>query len=686
MILIATGEKTELAFHQAVVFADQLHAAGYDPVLDGENLPEDTPTAPRFHALPYLRDLTTVDLTHVIILGAEANDADNLNRLRRLNLRDDTKITAFGTFQTAQDEISATARLTYVTGQTPVVHALGDMPQIMAGSSICPCFGVDIPSEALPHMRGKPTVTIVVHDLKENGLASGLQYLSTSRTMNAAAYMSGKDKSDWMRMSPPGGHIYGFSEIGPTELNRMSSVLVMLGSIGNNQNALCLLNNHLISGGAIIDATPDGEFERAGLPVHRGPTDIAYLPLFLDEVILPNLEGIKETTKAAASGLDLTLGGVLADLPLRKVAKKPSAASQPKVHFMPTNGIGLGHAQRCVLIAEELKRQKVEPAFFAFPSCLPMINRAGFEGTPLVSRSTLHNNSAANDLANYTRVRSQMNEGDVFVFDGGYVFDSITRSISNRKLASVWIRRGLWRTTQNNQVPLDREKFFARVIVPQEALPDLNTSVSSGTHIRNVGPTVRQVKTSKASREKLFKSLKKELSIEFDKLVVTMLGSGVVHDMSANVQSICANIERRQDCLNLIVVWPSSHVPSERYAWNRSKVVKTMQASWLAAHADFVISAAGYNSFHEALYNQVPTIFVPQDAQILDDQEARAEAAAKLGLAAHVPSVKLSKLDREMNRFLDHGKADELRKALKAYDLPEPGNGQAADLIKEMMG
>jgi len=97
------------------------------------------------------------------------------------------------------------------------------------------------------------------------------------------------------------------------------------------------------------------------------------------------------------------------------------------------------------------------------------------------------------------------------------------------------------------------------------------------------------------------------------------------------------------------------------------------------------VSAAGYNSFHETLYNKIPAIFVPQEAQILDDQEARAEAAAKLGLAAHIPAAKLSQLDREVRRFLDQGKAETIKDALEAYDLPETGNKKAADLIKEMI-
>ena len=685
MILIATAETSEHAFQQAVVFADQIHAAGYEPVLSANSLAPDTRSATRFHALPYLREDDEINPTHLIVIGAEANDPENLDRIRRMNLGEDTKIIGIGSFETPQDQISATARLTYLTGRAPIMKALNDFPRIQAGNSICPSFGINIETETFPHLRGKPSVSIIVHDMEDPNSSGGLQFLTTTRKFNALAYMSGKDKSDWIRLFGPGGHIYGFSEISPTALSKMSDVLVLTGPIGNNQNALCLLNNHLVSGGAVVDASPDGEFERAGLPVHRGPTDLAYLQMFLDETILPNLDGIKEATKTTSGSSEIGIEQILEDLPMQADKKSTSPAKASQVHFMPTNGIGLGHAQRCVLVAEELSKQSVDPSFFAFPSCLPMINRAGFAGTPLIQRSELHEDSAANDLANYARLRSRMNEGDVFVFDGGYIFDSVTRSILDRKLSSVWIRRGLWRAGQDNRIPLDREKFFARIIAPQEAMNDLNGNLSNGTHIHAVGPIVRKVASTKKSRNELHKAIKKEFGVEFDKLIITMLGSGAVHDLSANVQAICNTIESREDCLNLMVVWPSSVVPSQRYAWNRSKVVKTMQASWLAAHSDFIVSAAGYNSFHETLYNKIPAIFVPQEAQILDDQEARAEAAAKLGLAAHIPAAKLSQLDREVRRFLDQGKAETIKDALEAYDLPETGNKKAADLIKEMI-
>ena len=684
MILVATGETTSQTVQQAAIFADQLKAAGFDPVIDPATLPEDTNLAIKMHVLPYLRKPQHMDLTHVMVIGADATDPQSLNRLRRLDLGPDVKVMGFGRFETTQDEISSTSKLAYVTGQHPQMFDLRTLPQIVAGKSICPCFGVAIETSEMPHLRGRPSVTVIAPEFEDPEASRPLQALTTTQAFNTLILLSGKDKTEWIRQYGPGGHVYGISEISPTLMSAMSDILVLTGPIGNNHNALCLLNNHTVSGSAIIDASPDASFQKAGYPVHRGPIDLGYISHFLRETILPNMDGITEAARGSKLAAQISLTSALEEAAPTPAPKAKAGPQERRVHFMPTNGNGLGHAQRCVLIAQALKAQKTDSAFFAYPSCLPMINKAGFEATPLVSRSELHSNSGNNDLVNYPRLCGHMSPNDVFVFDGGYVFDSIYRAVLDRSLNSVWIRRGLWPSEQDNRIPLDREKYFARVIEPAEAFDTLNHTISGGTHIKKTGPIVRQVTADDESRAALHKALKNQFGLSFDKLVVTMLGSGMFHNLSANVQTVCNMIERREDYLNLILVWPSAVVPSQRYAWQRSKVVKSIQASWLAAHAHFVVSAAGYNSFHESMYNGVPTIFVPQSAQVLDDQTARAEAAADLGLAAHIPAAKLSQLDRELHRFADEGRADEIRQALQAHAFPETGNARAAKLIREM--
>jgi UDP-N-acetylglucosamine:LPS N-acetylglucosamine transferase len=95
-----------------------------------------------------------------------------------------------------------------------------------------------------------------------------------------------------------------------------------------------------------------------------------------------------------------------------------------------------------------------------------------------------------------------------------------------------------------------------------------------------------------------------------------------------------------------------------------------------------VLSAVGYNTFHEILYNRIPAILIPQVASYLDDQERRARAASDRGAAETVLAHELLLLERKLRHLLDQGGAEELREAIGRLDLPRTGNAEAARLIE----
>ena len=64
----------------------------------------------------------------------------------------------------------------------------------------------------------------------------------------------------------------------------------------------------------------------------------------------------------------------------------------------------------------------------------------------------------------YSRLHALTKDARGFVFDGGYVFDSVLQTVAERRIPSVWVRRGLWQETQNNEVALDRQKIFDRIV------------------------------------------------------------------------------------------------------------------------------------------------------------------------------------------------------------------------------
>ena len=348
---------------------------------------------------------------------------------------------------------------------------------------------------------------------------------------------------------------------------------------------------------------------------------------------------------------------------------------------MPTNGVGLGHAQRCALIANALGPGRPPPVFAAFPSCMRLVKSHGFDVMPLVGRSPLHAQSHEHDLVNHLRLRALSAGARTLVFDGGYIFDSVYRTVLEGSVSGVWIRRGLWQGSQDNSVALDREKAFDRVIVPCEGFEELNQPYSRGDHLFTVGPVVQSVALSPGSRDGLRAALADRFGRSFDRLAVSLLGGGVAADRSAQIQALCGLFERRSDTLHLVLVWPNATLEPGWFDWRNSRVVRTLHAAVLAAAADVAITAAGYNSFHEVLYNRIPAIFVPQTGSFMDDQRARARAACDRGLAAMVESSELMKLERLIARYLDDGEAEAMRAKLAATDLPELGHcsGGATD-------
>ena len=683
MILVETANPEPRDFEEAVIFVSQLRAAGFDACISSRQVSPEFWPAFRFAAQPFVRDAETAAVDTLMVLGADRSDDDTLNATRRTGLVEGANVHLFGRFETRQAEISAVSKYSYVTGIEPVTHSLSELAGVDLEENTCPPLGVRV-STAAPGDGAPIPVALFAPDLGDRDKMAVFQGLLSARAFSVSAATSGKQKTAWSNANPPGLPVFQYSEMSPAAFGRRGQVLVLAGAGGANAWAQCVINNGLASDQVVIDATAEQMYSQANPNILRGPSHVSQIGDYLREVVAPNLDGLlDEARQATKKSTALLLEGYLkaSGVAPGSTTGKPEECPAKKTWIMPTNGVGLGHARRCLLIAREFEHTK-EVAFAAFPSCLPMIRENGFDAMPLVQRSNLHKDGFANDLVNLTRLHSAVGHRDRFVFDGGYVFDSVMRTVLEHDLDAIWVRRGLWTAAQDNRIPLDREKIFSRVIVPREAFDDLNAPLSSGSKVFEVGPVVERF-TDPDLRDSVRRALSEEFERGFETLSVTMLGGGVAADLSAHVQAACAEFDRRPGHLNLIVNWPGAVVRPVWYGWENSVVVSTIRASLLALACDFMISAAGYNSFHEAMYNQIPAIFIPQMAAFMDDQAARADLAGKMGVATYVEAERPAALTREIGRLLDRGILDDLRGALAGLDLPEPGNARAAQLIEE---
>lgn len=685
LLCCETGGTGTQDVEDLAVFVAQLNALGARARVHAGSVPRGLSRNAQFDLAPFLVDGALGPGDPVVLVGAHRLTDVKLAQLRRLAGAQGRECLAFGSFESDQAMIGIKARLSYVLGREPrVFNLLASRTGETGGTPDCPVLGARRWSKPAT----VPRALLVAPDLREGGQAAALVALSLSRGFRVAVLTDGKSKQDWRSAHGTEIDVYHYGEILPTSLAERVEICVTFVSPRINYRLRSLLANIAYSGGALIDATVDHAIARADDAFLPGPIDVVGLAGFLDGYVIPGLERIAEHTQAARTAVR---GNTEEALRFLGLGPRPSrratgrAEQEARLVFMPTNGVGLGHAQRCSLIAAELDPARGRPVFAAFPSCLKLIKSHGFDAMPLIGRSGFHAQTHENDLANYTRLRALSAGGGALVFDGGYVFDSVYRSIMENRLDGIWIRRGLWQSGQDNSVALDREKAFARVIVPREAFDELNASYSRGDHLRAVGPIVQRVDLTAARRAELRAILAERYGREFDRLVISLLGAGVAADRGAQIQALCGMMERRSDVLHLVVVWPTAVTQPVWFGWKNSHVVRTHHAGVLTAAADLCVSAAGYNSFHEMLYTGTPAIFIPQTGSFMDDQQARARAARERGVAGMVEAHELMTLEREVGRFLDEGGAEAARARIAALDLAEPGNAAAARMIEEFM-
>ncbi len=677
MIVVEAGRNDERGFDAKLIFAAQLSDRGHAVVIDEETIPEKFERSQKYEAAPYLARLEGLDIEAILVIGAEDIADETLGRLWRLAADGGVKIVAIGRFANHQAMIAARSRLAYAVGREPEMVDLTDL------------YGPDIPVQAVSPLaapglredtgqRMPPELYVFLSpDLLEEPqtlpLLAALDH-APGFHLSVVTPAAGKERIRKSRYT--GLNVYSYSELAPSILARRADIAVFYGETAPGERMAAFAIELMASGRVVVDCTLAGAFKGAGAPVLRGPEELAALQNFLDVFVLVNREGIGREARTSPwiAARDIAhLERAIGLEPAPPAVRETGA----RVLFVPTNGNGLGHAQRCTLIAAELGP---EPAaeFAAFPSCVPLIKGRGFPCLPLVQKSPDHPEDYANDLVNYLRLRRILCESDHLVFDGGYVFDSIFRTIHETGCRATWIRRGLWRPGQVSSAQIERERAFHQVIVPGEAFEELNADYSRGPHVRSVGPVVQpspEVDTP-ALRERIAHAA----GVEFETLVVSMLGGGVAADRSAQLQRLSGLLARREDCLHLIVVWPNSTVAPGLLGWSNTRVVRTHNSLGLCMAADLVVSAVGYNSFHELLYSGVPTVFVPQVAPYMDDQERRARAASDRGLARTVLAHELIGLERAVTEMLG-GAAEEVRSRLGEVALPEPGNRAAADLI-----
>ena len=352
-----------------------------------------------------------------------------------------------------------------------------------------------------------------------------------------------------------------------------------------------------------------------------------------------------------------------------------------RILFVTSNGVGIGHLTRMLAVARRCP-QPLEPVFLTLSQAIRIVREQGF----LVEYLPYHHLLDC-DIQHWNRcLREEINEligfydPPVLVFDGNVPYQGLVDALGdNPDVWAVWSRRGMWQPGRGREA-IAREGHFDAVVEPRDLAGrfDRGLTAESRARTRLIDPIRLLDDGDLLSRRRA----RAALGISAARpAVLLQLGAGNNYNYAPLRRSAIAVLRERHDADVRVAQWPIAEEPLELPEGVRG--ISEFPLSRYARAFDLVVSAAGYNSFHELLLAGVPAIFVPNEHPQQDDQLARARFAEHQGLGACVRVREIYRLSACIERLL--APAERRRIARRCAAL-ERGNGaiELAGLIEEM--
>lgn len=290
-----------------------------------------------------------------------------------------------------------------------------------------------------------------------------------------------------------------------------------------------------------------------------------------------------------------------------------------KILFFNINGSGLGHMNRCLAYAKQLYKD-ADIFFFSLASACEIIESFDFSSDYFVS----HFWSAANnlrwncELSHRFSLALSIIKPDVIVFDGTWPYCGFLHACKSMAQSSklVWSNRGLMKI--NNFCNQKFLNFFDLVIEPGE----LECIHNNTSKFIKTPPVTLLNENDFFSRNEA----RKRLMLSYNKkYVLFSLGPGNLK----KVDNLGYKLILQFLSLGYQPIWALSPItindtilPPDVIPLKAYPIAQYMRAF------DVFVGAAGYNTCHEVVQSQVPTLLIP-NTLLADDQKRRAELVAK---------------------------------------------------------
>ncbi len=386
-------------------------------------------------------------------------------------------------------------------------------------------------------------------------------------------------------------------------------------------------------------------------------------------------EQIGEASAGAVAGSPASSSGTAA------VPKTHKAPSRRRVLFMTSNGVGMGHLVRMLAIAKRCS-PAIQPIFLSMSQALRVVREEGYlaEFLPFHRYLDVETSAWNNYLEEELNELITFYDPAVLVFDGNVPYTGLIKAIdANPDPLFVWSRRGMWRPGAGEGT-IGRERYFDAVIEPGELADAYDKGATAANRGRTVHvPPIRLLDADEMfSREEARAALGLE---EHRPAALLLLGSGNNFDFSALRHCAIARLSDPHDAQIVIGEWLIAQ--QEQGSDDGYQRLPSFPFCRFFKGFDLVISAVGYNSFHELLFAGVPTIFVPNNNPEMDDQGARGRFAERRGMAMVVEPHEVYRMSDAIDRLLDPAKRAAVEERSVTLNRIN-GAPEAARLIEEM--
>lgn len=320
--------------------------------------------------------------------------------------------------------------------------------------------------------------------------------------------------------------------------------------------------------------------------------------------------------------------------------------------FVATNGVGLGHMTRLIAIAKRVRAldPEIEILFLSTSTATEVLRKEGFMYFYLPSRAIMRENidpKQWNDMIHgLLGSILQLYSPQMLIFDGAYPYGGVIGLFKKfPKMWTLWIKREEYKAGGSTLV--EHEGKFKQVLVPKEAgkiYDDEDTRLYCD-------PIVSIEPHEVLSREEVRKlwGVSKNQEVFY-----VQLGAGAINAIQDELNIVVGTLLK--DPNHFVVVGQSIiGLPLKlNYENTRLRIIEHYPNAKYFYGCDYAISATGYNTYHELIYLQIPSIFIPNTKTGKDNQWARAMHAQDAGAAVCLEEVNEQSLEVAIQQLHDN--------------------------------